>query len=76
MDIKFTSIEEYSEENDKAIEQLYIDLEDVTTYIDDEGDFRICSDWELWKKDTRERDIVNDLLSMYSKRYIELFDCR
>ena len=65
---------EFYELTDEQIEQIYIDLEDVTT--DDENDFSILSDWMYWKRGTREMGIVLDLLSIYSKDFWSLQDSR
>lgn len=43
---------------DKEIEEKWAELEDVTTYFDEENIERLESAWWLWEKDT---DVVNDI---------------
>lgn len=42
---------------DKEIEQKWAELEDVTTYFDEENIERLESAWWLWEKDTDVNDI-------------------
>lgn len=45
---------------DEEVEQMWSELEDVTTYYDSEGRQRLCNDWRMWEANTDvEEDIWN-----------------
>ena len=53
--------------NDKQIEQLWREFEDVTTYEDENGALCIVSEWKEFEANTDVRVIWNWFNSMHSK---------